>query len=124
MAPQSMRSNGIYADYEKMAAEGGHRSQGASVCNSFVKSMEMERLLCRIYYDATHNRCFRRPRTSVSVSPSVGRLVGQSVGWSSDHCSVHWSVCQSTIAPAGLYNGIERSFLHCFMAQIFKMTEK
>ena len=28
MAPQSMRSNGIYADYEKMAAEGGHRSQG------------------------------------------------------------------------------------------------
>ena len=31
MAPQSMRSNGIYADYEKMAAEGGHRSQGAAV---------------------------------------------------------------------------------------------
>ena len=31
MAPQSMRSNGIYADYEKMAAEGGHRSQGATM---------------------------------------------------------------------------------------------
>ena len=51
-----------------------------SVCNSFVKSMEMERLLCRIYYDATHNRCFRRPRTSVSVSRSVDRSVGWLVG--------------------------------------------
>ena len=37
MAPQSMRSNGIYADYEKMAAEGGHRSQGAAPYHSDVE---------------------------------------------------------------------------------------
>ena len=31
MAPQSMHSNGIYADYEKMAADEGISSQSAAV---------------------------------------------------------------------------------------------
>ena len=31
-----MRSNGIYADYEKMAAEGGHRSQGGIAATNTI----------------------------------------------------------------------------------------
>ena len=42
MAPQSMRNNGIYADYEKMAAEGGHRSQGAMYCTNLFLTMRIE----------------------------------------------------------------------------------